>query len=169
MIGALAVLVSGIASAQGTFPENCDTASNNDPMSAISKAIIDLVNEERSEAGRTPLECEAGLTRAAQKHSTWMAEKRKLSHTGKNGSDFFERIRDEHPGFFGSGAENIYMRHIGSRETDAQKDAEAIVSGWMASPGHRRNILSADKSHIGVSVARGGDRLYATQVFAQAQ
>ena len=44
--------------------------------------------------------------------------------------------------------------------------AEAVMAGWMNSPGHRANILNCAARAMGVGVATGADgRLYWTQVF----
>ena len=35
---------------------------------------------------------------------------------------------------------------------------EAVVAGWMASPGHRENLLSSQYREIGIGMAVGGGR-----------
>ena len=50
--------------------------------------------------------------------------------------------------------------------TDIKTQARFIVDGWMTSPGHRRNILDPNYTHIGVGVAAREKNCYATQVFA---
>ena len=41
------------------------------------------------------------------------------------------------------------------------------MAGWMDSPGHRANVLSANVTHIGVGLAHAADGTpYWTQVFA---
>jgi hypothetical protein len=45
---------------------------------------------------------------------------------------------------------------------------EQVVSGWMASPGHRANILHASMTHMGLGMATGGSyRYYWCQTFAR--
>jgi uncharacterized protein YkwD len=50
--------------------------------------------------------------------------------------------------------------------TDIKTQARLIVDGWMTSPGHRRNILDANYTLLGVGVAAKDKMCYATQVFA---
>ena len=53
-----------------------------------------------------------------------------------------------------SAAENI---------AKGQKTPAAVVNAWMNSSGHRKNILNAGFTHIGVGYADGGN--YWTQMF----
>ncbi|MFR8235885.1 MAG: CAP domain-containing protein [Anaerovoracaceae bacterium] len=43
---------------------------------------------------------------------------------------------------------------------------QAVMNGWMNSPGHRSNILSSDFAYIGVGCYEANGRLYWTQIFA---
>ncbi|NET86189.1 MAG: CAP domain-containing protein [Moorea sp. SIO1F2] len=45
--------------------------------------------------------------------------------------------------------------------------ANSTVAGWMSSPGHRKNILTAtyDREGIGVAVSRERNEVYITQNF----
>ncbi len=152
-----------------TFPQKCEVSQERGDTQALAAAVFDLINAERAEAGRKPLKCDAGLNEAAEKHTKWMAEKRKLSHYGDGRRDFFDRIRDEYPDFYGAGAENIFQRYVGDRTLSPELDAPSVVEGWMKSRGHRKNILDREKTHTGVAVVRAGDWIYVTQVFAVSQ
>ena len=81
---------------------------------------------------------------------------RRMSHTGSDGSTMVQRI--DRVGFpWRSVAENVAYGYA---------SAAAVMTGWMNSSGHRRNILSSN-THIGVGLAYGSDGLpYWTQVFA---
>jgi uncharacterized protein YkwD len=74
-------------------------------------------------------------------------------------------------------AENIYQNNlydsityyngIPSYDWNTQEEiAQSTVSGWMKSPGHKRNILDStyDREGIGVAVA-SDDKVYITQDF----
>ena len=43
---------------------------------------------------------------------------------------------------------------------------EAVVAGWMNSPGHRANILRDEYTHLGVGISTKGRKMMATQNFA---
>ena len=80
------------------------------------------------------------------------------SHTRPDGSDCFT-VLDEYGVSFSAAAENIYYDDYSNRS------ASRAVDGWMNSPGHRKNILTPDFTHIGVGVHRENGRNYAVQLF----
>ena len=63
--------------------------------------------------------------------------------------------------------ENIYMGARFDYAVDLVTQARLIVDGWMTSPGHRRNMLDPNYTHVGIGVAARGKDCYATQIFAQ--
>jgi uncharacterized protein YkwD len=56
---------------------------------------------------------------------------------------------------------------IGENIAAGYPTPESVVAGWMASPGHRENILSAQFTEIGVGMANGGGSygMYWTEEF----
>jgi uncharacterized protein YkwD len=78
-----------------------------------------------------------------------------MSHTGSDGSGLATRV--DRVGYSWSRlAENVAYGY---------GDVASVVAGWMASAGHRTNILSSN-SDFGVGLAYGADgRPYWTQVF----
>jgi Cysteine-rich secretory protein family len=54
-------------------------------------------------------------------------------------------------------AENL-ARNLDSRGFTAQRLASEVVEGWKNSPLHRKNLVEADATEIGVSVIRAPDR-----------
>ncbi len=110
-----------------------------EPDLGATDAVIAATNAERVDAGCDPLGFDPRLAAAAQAHSEDMAENGYLSHTGLDGSTPEERIRDA--GYPDPGGENIAR---------GQETAAEVVADWMASPGHRRNILDCGYVDIGV-------------------
>jgi uncharacterized protein YkwD len=53
--------------------------------------------------------------------------------------------------------------HTGANVAYGQKDAQAVMTAWMNSPGHRANILNCKFTRIGVGLA--GTRNYWVQDF----
>lgn len=136
----------------------------------IARKIHRLVNEQRTQNGVAALEIDQGVTSAATKHSKNMASTGTFSHVidGKNAGD---RLRDENVSFTAWG-ENIYFgwcQMNGKPAYDVHDFAQDAVSGWMNSPGHRKNILNPDFTHTGIGIATiardGKGYMYATQVF----
>jgi uncharacterized protein YkwD len=115
--------------------------------SGFESQVIALINieieiERANHPELSPLSANGALTSAARGHSTDMAVNNFFSHTGSDGSSFWDRIiwAGYSPG---SGAENIAAGY-GS--------PEAVVAGWMGSDGHRANILGG-YLEIGVGYA----------------
>jgi uncharacterized protein YkwD len=58
----------------------------------------------------------------------------------------------------------LTYRSAGENIAKGQKTAEAVMTAWMASDGHRKNILSAEYTEIGVGFAQG-EATHWTQIF----
>lgn len=111
------------------------------PTNTISQ-LLDAHNRYRAQHNVPALALNAKLTAAAQKHARWMANNRRMSHTGVGGSSFADRIRAE--GYdFRMGGENIAAGY---------KSVDAAMTGWMNSPGHRANILNPNYKEVGLGV-----------------
>jgi uncharacterized protein YkwD len=122
----------------------------------VARQVVALVNVERSRAGCGPVSANVGLRRAAQGHSDDMASRDYFSHTSPDGVTFAQRIRAA--GYDGGAiAENIAA---------GQTSAKEVMRAWMASPGHRANILDCAYRDLGVGYATGGTYgTYWTQAF----
>jgi uncharacterized protein YkwD len=114
------------------------------------------LREHDSPTDVEPLWMESRLTVAAQKHADWMAQNRKMSHTGIGGSSAGDRIYSEGYSWTAAG-ENVAMGY---------RSPDAVFQGWMNSPGHRRNILSSKYTEVGFGIASGGGKTYWCAVFA---
>ena len=120
---------------------------------AITGLFFDAANGFRAYYGVKPLTRNSILDAVAEGHSHYMAETKNMSHTGKNGTDPFERMTQA--GYnFGFAGENVIMHSAPNPLT--------YLGVWVESEGHRRNILSGDFQETGVSFVSG----YGTQVFA---
>lgn len=127
-----------------------------DPLHPAVRRVFDLVNAERTRRGLAPMRYDARLGQAAQRHSEDQAARRRMSHTGSDGSSTADRI--SRTGYvWRAWAENV---------ASGQSSPDAVMNSWMNSSGHRRNILSSH-TQIGVGRAVASDgRVYWTQVFA---
>ncbi|GAA4830214.1 hypothetical protein GCM10023201_17380 [Actinomycetospora corticicola] len=104
--------------------------------------VLALVNAARAEAGCGAVAGNAALDRAAADYAVLMARTGTFSHTGPDGSDFSERVRAA--GYDDPGGENI---------AQGQTSAHEVMTDWMNSPGHRRNILDCSFRTLGVGEA----------------
>ncbi|GAA2258595.1 hypothetical protein GCM10010415_20400 [Streptomyces atrovirens] len=123
---------------------------------AVAK-VVELVNAERGKAGCSPVKANATLTKAAQDHSEDMAASGNMSHTGSDGSSPGDRIT--RAGYsWSTYGENVAYGY---------STPEQVMAGWMASPGHKENILNCAFKEIGVGLAQPGS--YWTQDFGTAR
>jgi uncharacterized protein YkwD len=84
-----------------------------------------------------------------------MATTGEFSHIGRDGSTFAARARAA--GYANPAGENIAWGYASATE---------VMAAWMASPGHRRNILNCAVQSIGTGVSYAADGTpYFTQVF----
>ncbi|OEU91420.1 CAP domain-containing protein [Streptomyces oceani] len=115
--------------------------------SAAEAAVLKLVNEERARQGCRPVAHDARLAEFAGKYSVAMAEGGFFSHTTPDGRSPWDRAEE-------AGIDNLAAENIAR----GQADAEAVMAGWMDSPGHRANILNCDYRTMGVGAhfADGG-------------
>ena len=130
------------------------------PTDQFDAKVLELVNQERKQAGLDPLKMSENLDQAADDYSETMMNEKHFSHTGPDGSRFSKRIEDAGYTNWTNVAENIAA---------GQRTPEQVVQGWMSSPGHRANILRDGVTHMGLGYAaeNNGDRYGTrwTQVF----
>jgi uncharacterized protein YkwD len=112
--------------------------------------VVELINVQRANAGLSALNSQSQLGSAAQLHSADMACNNYFSHTGLDGSTV--GVRATRQGYNWSFiAENIAAGY-GS--------PEAVVEGWMNSPGHKANILNANAVEVGIGYAYSDNSTY---------
>lgn len=109
------------------------------------REFAQMVSGFRAEQGLGPVRANSKLELAAERHAQDMARRGFFSHTGSNGSSVGKRAR--RAGYrFCVIAENI---------AKGQRSAAEAMRSWMASPGHRRNMLDRRIKEIGVARAPG--------------
>ncbi|EAR50884.1 putative membrane protein [Oceanicola granulosus HTCC2516] len=99
------------------------------------------LNALRRSAGLAPLAEDPRLTRAAAGHAAWMARNGTMSHSGANGSSFADR----------ASAAGYCYRMLAENVAYGTQDPGTVLSWWMSSTGHRRNILNPGVSHYGLA------------------
>ncbi|HEX7299779.1 MAG TPA: CAP domain-containing protein [Solirubrobacteraceae bacterium] len=114
-------------------------------------AVVCLVNRERTTRKLPALRDSALLRAAAGRYARRMVSGGFFDHVSPTGSTL--RVRLARVGYPG-GAQCTLGENIatGSGQLGAPS---AIVAAWMASPGHRRNILARDFRDVGIGVASG--------------
>ncbi|MCU7826147.1 sigma-70 family RNA polymerase sigma factor [Kitasatospora sp. DSM 101779] len=125
---------------------------------SIKQQVVQLVNQERSKVGCTPVKSDDKLELAAQRHSDDMAARNFFDHTNPDGQGPQPRI--DAAGYkWSSWGENIAR---------GQRDAADVMKSWMDSPGHKANILNCGFTDLGVGVHLGAGGPWWTQDFGSA-
>lgn len=128
-------------------------------LNADEIKLLELTNAERKKEDLPPLAAHPGLCRAARSHSQNMAKQEKLDHVLDCKSPFDRLDEVKYP--YQSGAENIA---VSAEQNPSMAD---IFKLWMDSDTHRKNILGAKYTEIGLGVAKNDKgEVYCTQVFA---
>ncbi|WP_331618263.1 SafA/ExsA family spore coat assembly protein [Serpentinicella sp. ANB-PHB4] len=122
---------------------------------AFELEVVRLVNIERSKHGLNPMKENWELSRVARYKSNDMRDRGYFSHTSPTYGSPFNMMK------------NFGIRYTAAGENIArgQRSAQAVMNGWMNSPGHRKNILNPNFTEIGVGYASGARGPYWTQMF----
>jgi uncharacterized protein YkwD len=137
-----------------------------DEISLATRMLV-LVNEARAR-GRNcgaqffpaarPVVWNAVLARAARAHSEDMARNNYFGHNSRDGASPSDRVVRAGYDFRGT-AENIAA---------GQMTPEAVMAGWISSPGHCANLMDAEYTDMGAALASNRSSqmgAYWTQVF----
>lgn len=122
------------------------------PWAKLEADVLTLVNQARAKGavcGSTsygpagPLAPHGALQGSARAHSKDMADRNYFNHTSPEGRDPIDRMKAagwvDAPGSMTG--ENIAAGYVG---------ANAVVEGWLKSPGHCSNIMNPKFQHLGV-------------------
>jgi uncharacterized protein YkwD len=116
-------------------------------LKVLGGGVVEELNRVRAARGLRPLRPISSLAASARRHSAQMGARGFFDHNSVDGTPFWRRIER----FYGGRGfrswevgENIFWQ---SPTTIA---AIAVVRSWMASAGHRANMLSRSWRDVGV-------------------
>ena len=148
-IRTLLALVAVLAAAFAASPSGARThegrtlAARDD----VESGLLVQINALRRQHGLAPLRLNVKLRAAADAHSASMASRGFFSHSSPDGTIFWKRVARFYPqgsSRYWSVGENLLWSTTGL-------GASGALKLWMASPGHRKNILTAHWREIGLS------------------
>jgi uncharacterized protein YkwD len=116
-------------------------------LQTLDLGVLVQLNEIRQQHGLVPLRLNPALSAAAAGHSSEMLADGYFAHDSESGAPFWKRMTayvSSAPDGSWSVGENLLWS---SPEVDAAKALQL----WMASPEHRRNILSPQWREIGIA------------------
>jgi uncharacterized protein YkwD len=138
----LVILLLAVAACVAVVPSASAGASKS--ARAYQSALVSAINGARAANGLAPLRVDARFTNAAKDQSSYLASVGVLDHSGADGSSVFVRLSQQ--GFHG--------RMVGENLA-AGMGPSATVQAWLASPGHRMNLLAPQFHLLGVGVVMG--------------
>ena len=139
-----------------TFASACagaDIQPNAQNIATARSATLCLLNQQRASFGLGRLRAHRQLTVAAQSYAGDMVRGGFFSHVSPSGSTLEQRIRQGTR--YLAGALRYQIGENIAWGQGALGKPRAIVAAWMASPGHRANILRGAFREIGIGIAPG--------------
>ena len=142
---------SNNGSTEENRPGNNDTSEH-----AFIQQVVNLVNEERSKEGLSPLTIDSKVQAAAMVRAKECEIS--FSHTRPDGSNFASAVKEQ----------NVSYRSSGENIAYGQQTPEAVMNAWMNSSGHRANIMNPNFTTIGVGYyENAGGTDYWCQLFTR--
>lgn len=133
-----------------------DAPSQTLQRNADERELFELLNHERSAQNLPELQWDDALFKAARRHALLMVKLKAMEHQFTGEPTVEERLA-------AAGAHFSYIAENVAIGTNAQ----SIHSGWMNSPGHRKNILNPRVTAVGIAAVGGNGGLFAVQDFSQ--
>ena len=137
-------------------PESTPEQKPSTDFSSYQQQVLDLVNAERTKRGISALTLDSNLSSVATKKSQDMVNKNYFDHTSPTYGSPFDMMKQ-----FG-----ISYRTAGENIAKGQKTPQEVVTAWMNSEGHRKNILNPNFTNLGIGIAKDSKgTTYWTQMF----
>jgi uncharacterized protein YkwD len=132
--------------------QNVDVVPTNENLELVRDAILCLHNQIRAQHNLPLLKENAKLRKAASSHAADMVDEGFFDHTSPEGDSFVDRI-------IGAGyAKRNDGWTLGENlawGTGDLSSAKGLMDAWMASSGHKANILKKAYREVGVGIRTG--------------
>lgn len=138
--------------AGGAACDNSDITPSSDNQAQVDAAILCLVNGERADNGLPALTENSQLDQAATGMANQMVAEHFFDHVTPEGKNVVDRV--EPTGYIPNSGDWVVGENL-AWGSGALATPQAIVNGWMNSPGHKANILAPDYKDIGLAISFG--------------
>lgn len=130
---------------ESTTPKTPASKTNTNGPTNQEQEMLRLVNQARSQNNVAPLQMDTELANVARLKSQDMIDNNYFSHNSPKYGDPFAMMKD-----FG-------INYVQAGENIAgNQTVQNAHSALMNSPGHRKNILNPNFTHIGIGIKKGG-------------
>jgi len=144
---------AGTASAQAADCPGADAQPTAATLDATGQTTLCLLNAERTSRGLPALRQNAALSGASLAYSRLMVAQSFFAHVAPDGTDLVKRLTAV--GYLGKGVGDWTVGENLAWAQSYLSTPRNVVAAWMASTGHRENILSGDYSEVGIGLADG--------------
>jgi uncharacterized protein YkwD len=144
LISILSLAQGDIAGSQTKSPKR----SSITVMDRYESQLASAINATRKKHGLRALKLVPGLMRSADRHSLQMACNGYFAHTSPNGASFITRVKR----YYGSAGSSYYSAGENILWAEPRVEPRGVVARWLASPEHRRVMLSSTWRVFGIGV-----------------
>ena len=128
---------------------------NRTELRSMEKEVVRLINAERDARGLSPLRSVPRIARISRKKAVDLRDNNYFDHTSPTYGTPFEMLRHF----------SVTYHYAGENIAKGYDTPEQVVQAWMASKGHRQNILNPNYTKIGVGCIDGISGPYWVQLF----
>jgi uncharacterized protein YkwD len=151
-----AVAALALAAPAGAQAADCGPAADQVPdasnLTQVGQATLCLLNTERAAQGLRPVAETPGLTQPSRAYSARMVAESFFAHESPDGGTLVDRLTSA--GYIAPDGDWTVGENIAWGQGPLSTP-RSIVAAWMASPGHRKNILTGEYTEIGLGVVTG--------------
>ena len=148
-------LLQHICSALDTLNENIEGMKR---MSEEDREMLDSINAARKKAGLQPLKLNEDACKAAQVRAKECLKK--YDHTRPNGKSLTTALDEA----------GVKYSYWGENINEKQETVSSTMKSWMASKGHKANILGENFDSVGFGRAKDKNGSYTwVQMFYKAK
>ena len=146
----LGVAVLALAAAGVLAASALATSRSERSLQTLNRQVLTAVNKFRAAHGLVPLRESRGLDRSARQHSLEMGKDGYFGHSSADGTSFWRRIQR----YYGSGGHGYWSVGENLLWGAPTVSAGRAMTMWIASPEHRRNLLTSQWRQIGISAVQ---------------
>src|SRR3954452_1906296 len=139
--------------AAGANCPDTDATPSDSNQDQLNASILCLVNGERTDnGGLPPLTSNDLLAKAAVGMCQRMVTEHFFAHETPDGKSVVDRV--DPTGYIPNSGDWVVGENL-AWGSGALSTPQAIVNGWMNSPGHKANILAPDYKDVGLAACQG--------------
>lgn len=127
------------------FNQKIDSSDDIQRLTTEEQEMLNLINEARAQNNAPPLKVDIQVTTVARIKAQDMIDNNYFSHYSPKYGSPFDMLKS-----FG-------INYVQAGENIAgNSDVQSAHTSLMNSPGHRKNILNPNYTHIGLGIKNGG-------------